>query len=67
MAFDSFRRIAIEIDTANDYIVPITLSSGDVNGRTLVVKLTDNGKRLETVFKAVAELGEMIATVRCEA
>ena len=43
MALDNFRRITIDVDAANDYIPPVTLSGGDSNGRTLLVKLTDNG------------------------
>lgn len=56
MALDSFRRIVIEIDTANDYIAPIILSRGDVNGRTLVVKLTDNGKPVTNTDGLVVKL-----------
>ena len=46
MALDNFRRITIDVDTANDYIPPVMLSGGDSNGRTLLVKLTDNGNVL---------------------
>lgn len=56
MALDSFRRIVIDIDTANDYIAPIILSRGDVNGRTLVVKLTDNGKPVTNTDGLVVKL-----------
>ena len=56
MALDNFRRIVIEIDTANDYIAPIILSRGDVNGRTLVVKLTDNGKPVTNTDGLVVKL-----------
>ena len=56
MALDSFRRIVIEIDTANDYIAPIILSRGDVNGRTLVVKLTDNGNPVTNTDGLVVKL-----------
>lgn len=56
MALDGFRRIVIEIDTANDYIAPIILSRGDVNGRTLVVKLTDNGKPVTNTDGLVVKL-----------
>lgn len=56
MALDNFRRITIEVDTANDYIAPIMLSSGDSNGRTLLVKLTDNGRSLTSADGVVARL-----------
>lgn len=56
MALDDFRRIEINIDTANDYIAPIMLSSGDANGRTLLVKLTDNGKTISSTDGIVAKL-----------
>lgn len=56
MALDNFRRITIDVDTANDYIAPIMLSSGDSNGRTLLVKLTDNGRSLMSADGIVARL-----------
>lgn len=56
MALDNFRRITIEVDTANDYIAPIMLSRGDSNGRTLLVKLTDNGRSLTSADGVVARL-----------
>ena len=56
MALDNFRRITIDVDTANDYIAPIMLSSGDSNGRTLLVKLTDNGRSLTSADGVVARL-----------
>lgn len=56
MALDNFRRITINVDTANDYIAPIILSSGDANGRTLLVKLTDNGRSLTSADGIVARL-----------
>lgn len=56
MALDNFRRITINVDTANDYIAPIMLSSGDANGRTLLVKLTDNGRSLTSADGIVARL-----------
>ena len=56
MALDNFRRITIDVDTANDYIAPIMLSSGDSNGRTLLVKLTDNGRSLTSADGIVARL-----------
>ena len=43
---DSFREAAgepIQLDLANGYIADVRLNSGDVNGRTITVELTDNG------------------------
>lgn len=56
MALDNFRRIAIDVDTANDYIPPVMLSGGDSNGRTLLVKLTDNGKAIASAAGITAKL-----------
>lgn len=56
MALDNFRRITIDVDTANDYIPPVMLSGGDSNGRTLLVKLTDNGKVITSASGITAKL-----------
>lgn len=56
MALDNFRRIIIDVDTANDYIPPVMLSGGDSNGRTLLVKLTDNGKAITSAAGITAKL-----------
>lgn len=56
MALDNFRRITIGVDTANDYIPPVMLSGGDSNGRTLLVKLTDNGKAITSAAGITAKL-----------
>lgn len=56
MALDNFRRITIDVDTANDYIPPVMLSGGDSNGRTLLVKLTDNGKAITSSAGITAKL-----------
>ena len=56
MALDNFRRITIDVDTANDYIPPVMLSGGDSNGRTLLVKLTDNGKAVTSAAGITAKL-----------
>lgn len=56
MALDNFRRIVIDVDTANDYIPPVMLSGGDSNGRTLLVKLTDNGKAITSAAGITAKL-----------
>lgn len=61
MALDNFRRIVIEIDTVNDYIAPIILSGGDINGRTIVVKLTDNGNPVLNVGSITARLAYRVA------
>lgn len=48
---DSFREAAgepIQLDLANGYIADIRLNSGDVNGRTITVELTDNGTPITT-------------------
>lgn len=56
MALDNFRRITIDVDTANDYIPPVMLSGGDSNGRTLLVKLSDNGKAITSAAGITAKL-----------
>lgn len=56
MALDNFRRITIDVDTANDYIPPVMLSGGDSNGRTILVKLTDNGKAITSAAGITAKL-----------
>ena len=56
MALDNFRRITIDVDTANDYIPPVMLSGGDSNGRTLLVKLTDNGKAIASAAGITVKL-----------
>lgn len=61
MALNNFRRIVIEIDTVNDYIAPIILSGGDINGRTIVVKLTDNGNPVLNVGSITARLAYRVA------
>lgn len=48
---DSFREAAgepIQLDLANGYIADVRLNSGDVNGRTITVELTDNGTPITT-------------------
>ncbi len=56
MALDNFRRIIVDVNTANDYIPPVMLSGGDSNGRTLLVKLTDNGKAVTSASGITAKL-----------
>lgn len=48
---DSFREAAgepIQLDLANGYIADVRLNSGDINGRTITVELTDNGTPITT-------------------
>lgn len=40
-----FETIDIRLDTANAAIPPVRLHAGDINGRTLVVHPTDNGRK----------------------
>ena len=45
-AFDDFRNVTpdpIRLDFANGWIGDVRLNSGDVNGRTITVEITDNG------------------------
>ena len=44
MALDEFRRVEVDLDSANDYVPPVVLSTGDSGGRVLRVSLTDGGK-----------------------
>lgn len=45
--FDDYRRIDIDIDGANDWIPEIRLSGGDVEGRTIQVRLLKDGKVID--------------------
>lgn len=56
---DSFREAAgepIRLDLANGYIADIRLNSGDINGRTITVELTDNGTPITTTTGITAAL-----------
>lgn len=44
MALDTFRTIPITLDLASDPIEPIRLNGGDIDGRHLLVSITDGGK-----------------------
>lgn len=45
--FDDYRNIDIDIDGANDWIPEIRLSGGDVEGRTITVRLLKDGKVID--------------------
>lgn len=49
--FDDYRNIDIDIDGANDWIPEIRLSGGDVDGRTITVRLLKNGKVIDDPTK----------------
>ena len=56
---DSFREAAgepIQLDLANGYIADVRLNSGDINGRTITVELTDNGTPITTTTGITAAL-----------
>ena len=56
---DSFREAAgepIQLDLANGYIADVRLNSGDVNGRTITVELTDNGTPITTTAEITCAL-----------
>lgn len=58
--FDDYRNIDIDIDGANDWIPEIRLSGGDVEGRTITVRLLKDGK----VIDAPTEPGSVTFTAR---
>ncbi|WEV59666.1 hypothetical protein OZX67_03775 [Bifidobacterium sp. ESL0728] len=43
MSLDSYRAVDITLDRANDWIPPVRLNAGDVQGRVLRVAVTDGG------------------------
>ncbi|MCO6558475.1 MAG: hypothetical protein J6575_03440 [Bifidobacterium sp.] len=43
MSLDSYRAVDITLDRANDWIPPVRLNAGDVDGRVLRVTVTDDG------------------------
>lgn len=45
--FDDYRNIDIDIDGANDWIPEVRLSGGDVEGRTITVRLLKDGKVID--------------------
>lgn len=45
--FDDYRNIDIDIDGANDWIPEIRLDGGDVEGRTITVRLLKDGKVID--------------------
>ena len=58
--FDDYRNIDIDIDGANDWIPEIRLSGGDVEGRTITVRLLKDGK----VIDDTTEPGSVTFTAR---
>ena len=44
MSLSDFRAIEVAIDFANDWIAPVRLNAGDIDGRTIRVSVTDGGK-----------------------
>ena len=42
-----YRRIVLDCDFVNDWVPPIIASTGDLNGRKLLVKVTNNGTPVE--------------------
>lgn len=46
-SFDDYRNIDIDIDGANDWIPEVRLSGGDVDGRTITVRLLKDGKVID--------------------
>lgn len=58
--FDDYRNIDIDIDGANDWIPEVRLSGGDVEGRTITVRLLKDGK----VIDDPTEPGSVTLTAR---
>lgn len=58
--FDDYRNIDIDIDGANDWIPEVRLSGGDVDGRTITVRLLKDGK----VIDDPTESGSVTLTAR---
>lgn len=58
--FDDYRNIDIDVDGANDWIPEIRLSGGDVEGRTITVRLLKDGK----VIDDPTEQGSVTFTAR---
>ena len=51
-----YRRIVLECDFVNDWVPPIIASTGDLNGRILVAKVTNNGSVVTPSEKLHAQL-----------
>ena len=51
-----YRRIVLECDFVNDWVPPIIASTGDLNGRLLVAKVTNNGSVVAPSEKLHAQL-----------
>lgn len=51
-----YRRIVLDCDFVNDWVPPIIASTGDLNGRILVAKVTNNGSVVTPSEKLHAQL-----------
>lgn len=51
-----YRRIVLECDFVNDWVPPIIASTGDLNGRMIVAKVTNNGSVVAPSEKLHAQL-----------
>lgn len=51
-----YRRIVLDCDFVNDWVPPIIASTGDLNGRILVAKVTNNGSVVAPSEKLHAQL-----------
>ena len=51
-----YRRIVLDCDFVNDWVPPIIASTGDLNGRLLVAKVTNNGSVVAPSEKLHAQL-----------
>lgn len=51
-----YRRIVLDCDFVNDWVPPIIASTGDLNGRIIVAKVTNNGSVVESSEKLHAQL-----------
>lgn len=51
-----YRRIVLDCDFVNNWVPPIIASTGDLNGRIIVAKVTNNGSVVEPSEKLHAQL-----------
>ena len=51
-----YRRIVLDCDFVNNWVPPIIASTGDLNGRMIVAKVTNNGSVVEPSEKLHAQL-----------
>lgn len=47
MEIEKYRTIEATLDLANDYVPPIRLNAGDMNGRILKFNVTDGGQDVD--------------------